>query len=148
MRIVIGADHRGWRLKNHVKNYLKQLGHDVDDFGCFSKNPVDYPDIGIPVAEAVSRGDYERGILICGSANGISIAANKVKGIIAAQSLDENIAEKARQHLNANILTLASNLTPPKKAVRIVRKFLETEFEGGRHKRRIDKIFEYENKNS
>jgi len=148
MKIVIGTDHRGWRLKNHVKNYLKQLGHDVDDFGCFSKDPVDYPDIGIPVAEAVSRGDYELGILVCGTANGISIVANKVNGVIAAQGLDENIAEKARQHLNANILTLAGDLTSPKKAVRIVKKFLETEFKGGRHKRRIDKIFEYENRKS
>ncbi len=144
MKIAIGADHRGLRLKNHIKNYLKQKSHEVEDFGSFSKDSVDYPDIGFPVAEAVSRGDYERGILVCGSGIGITIVADKVKGILAALCHTEHAAEMARRHLNANVLTLGGDVTRTKQAIRIVNRFLETDFEGDRHQRRLEKIFDFE----
>jgi ribose 5-phosphate isomerase B len=129
MRIAIGCDHRGLKLKQVIIGLLTELGHDYHDFGCYSSDPVDYPDIAKQVAEAVMSGKFEHGILICSSGIGMSIAANKVKGINAALCCDIFGAERARQHNDANILCLD-----------IVKVYLSTTFEGGRHLRRLEKI--------
>ena len=139
MRIAIGADHRGLELKQSVIKLLTQMGHSYEDFGSHTTEPVDYPDIAKKVAEAVARGDFERGILICDTGIGMCIAANKVKGIRAALCHDGFSARRARQHNDANILCLGTGETPD--TVReIVEAFLNTQFEGGRHQRRLDKI--------
>jgi len=139
VRIAIGADHRGLELKQSVIKLLTQMGHSYEDFGSHTTEPVDYPDIAKKVAEAVARGDFERGILICDTGIGMCIAANKVKGIRAALCHDGFSARRARQHNDANILCLGTGETPD--TVReIVEAFLNTQFEGGRHQRRLDKI--------
>ncbi len=139
MQVAIGCDHRGPNLKQFVMKLIAEMKHNHEDFGCYTADSVDYPDIAKKVAEAVARGDFERGILICGSGIGMSIAANKVKGIRAALCHDVLSAERARQHNDANILCLGTS--QPQDTVReIVDTFLSTEFEGGRHQRRLDKI--------
>ena len=139
MRIAIGSDHRGLDLKQFVIRLLADAGHSYQDFGCFTADSVDYPDIAREVAEAVARGDYERGILICDTGTGMCIAANKVKGIRAAVCSDVFRAQRARQHNDANIMCLAAR--DGRSTLRdIVDAFLVTQFEGGRHARRLDKI--------
>jgi ribose 5-phosphate isomerase B len=138
MRLAIGSDHRGLELKNDVIHYLTQVGHTYQDFGTQDEVPVDYPDIARKVAEAVSRGEYERGILICGTGIGMSITANKFKGIRAALCCDAFMAQRARQHNDANILCLGADR--PAKLKDIVHVFISTEFEAGRHLRRVDKV--------
>jgi ribose 5-phosphate isomerase B len=139
VRIAIGADHRGLELKQFIIKLLAQMGHSYKDFGTNSAEPVDYPDIAKAVAEAVAEGDFERGILTCDTGIGMCIAANKVKGIRAALCHDAFSARRARQHNDANILCLGTGETPD--IVReIVETFLNTQFEGGRHQRRVDKI--------
>ena len=139
MRIAIGSDHRGLDLKQFVIRLLADAGHSYEDFGCFTADSVDYPDIAREVAEAVARGDYERGILICDTGTGMGIAANKVKGIRAAVCSDVFRAQRARQHNDANIMCLAAR--DGRRTLRdIVDAFLVTQFEGGRHARRLDKI--------
>jgi len=140
VRIAIGSDHRGFALKEALKELLAELGHDWVDFGCQTEEPVDYPDIARPLAEAVATGEYERGILICGSGVGMSIAANKVKGIRAALCENSFTARLARRHNDANVLCLGSWCIGQGLAEDIVRLFLSEDFEGGRHARRLDKI--------
>jgi ribose 5-phosphate isomerase B len=140
MRIAIGCDHRGLELKQAIIGLLAELGHDYHDFGCYDSNPVDYPDIAKQVAEAVASGKFDHGILICSSGIGMSIAANKVKGIRAALCCDIICAEMARQHNDANILCLGGNAVEPSVAMDIVKVYLSSTFEGGRHLRRLEKI--------
>jgi len=146
MKIAIASDHGGFELKQEVIKYFQEKAIDYKDLGTFSKESVDYPDIAIACAEAVARGEYDRGIIICGTGIGVTIAANKVKGIRAALCSDTFSAKMARMHNDANILTLGGRVIGPCLAVEIVEAWLEAEFEGGRHKRRIDKIAEYESR--
>jgi ribose 5-phosphate isomerase B len=140
MRIALGCDHRGLKLKQVIIGLLTELGHDYQDFGCYTGDPVDYPDIAKQVAEAVISGKFEHGILICSSGIGMSIAANKVKGIRAALCCDTFGAERARRHNNANILCLGEDSVEPGAALDIVKVYLSSTFEGGRHLRRLEKI--------
>ena len=144
MRIAIGCDHRGIDLKQFVVKLIAKSGYSYEDFGCYTTEPVDYPDIAKTVAEAVVDGRFKYGILICGTGIGMSIAANKVRGIRAALCHNAFSAKRARQHNDANILCLASEegkaLIPA-----IVETFLTTEFEGERHQQRLDKIRTMEN---
>jgi ribose 5-phosphate isomerase B len=140
VRIAIGSDHRGFALKEALKELLTELGHEWVDFGCQTEEPVDYPDIARPLAEAVAAGEYERGILVCGSGVGMSIAADKVKGIRAALCENGFTARLARQHNDANVLCLSSWCIGQGLAEDIVRVFLGEDFEGGRHARRLEKI--------
>ncbi|MFC2031794.1 ribose 5-phosphate isomerase B [Chloroflexota bacterium] len=139
MRIAIGCDHRGLDLKQFVIKLITGAKHSHEDFGCYTDDPVDYPDIAQKVAAAVAKDDFERGILICNSGIGMSIAANKVKGIRAALCRDALSASWARQHNDANILCLGT-LDGEDPIPEIVNTFLTTEFEDDRHQRRIDKI--------
>jgi ribose 5-phosphate isomerase B len=139
VRIAIGADHRGLELKQAIIKLITETGHSYNDFGSYTTDPVDYPDIAKEVAEAVARGDFERGILICDTGIGMCIAANKVKGIRAALAHDSFSARRARQHNDANILCLGAKVENEPVA-EIVNAFLTSQFEGGRHQRRIDKI--------
>ena len=140
MRIAIGSDHRGFALKEVLKELLAELGHEWVDFGCQTEEPVDYPDIARPLAEAVAAGEYERGILICGSGVGMSIAANKVKGVRAALCHDTFAGRLTRRHNDANVLCLGGWCIGRGVAEDIVRLFLSEDFEGGRHARRLEKI--------
>ena len=139
MRIAIGCDHRGLNLKQFVIKLISEAGHRYEDFGCYTADPVDYPDIAKRVAEAVVNDDFEYGILICGTGIGMSITANKVKGIRAALCHNVFSARRARQHNDANILCLAAE-EGKARVPAIIEAFLTTEFEGGRHQQRLDKI--------
>ncbi|MCD6452817.1 MAG: ribose 5-phosphate isomerase B [Dehalococcoidales bacterium] len=139
MRIAIGCDHRGLDVKQFVIKLVTDIGHSSQDFGCYTTEPVDYPDIAKRVAEAVANGDFTRGILICDTGIGMSIAANKVRGIRAAHCCDVFGAGRARQHNDANILCLGAELGQDI-THDIVKAYLATDFEGGRHQRRIAKI--------
>ena len=139
MRIAIGCDHRGLNLKQSIMKLITEAEHSYEDFGCYTTDSVDYPDIAKRVAEVVASGDFECGILICDTGIGMSIAANKVKGIRAALCCDAFSARRARQHNDANILCLRAE--QEQDTVReIVSTFLTSEFEGGRHLRRLNKI--------
>lgn len=140
MRIAIGSDHRGFHLKEKVVQLLKALGHEVQDDGPATADPVDYPDYGVLVAKKVSEGSADRGILICGTGIGMAITANKFPGIRAAPCSDEVTAEISRRHNDLNVLCLPGDLLSPRGAERVVEIWLATEFEGGRHQRRVDKI--------
>ncbi len=142
--LALGSDHAGLQLKNHLAHWLTAQGFSFKDFGVFNADSMDYPDIAKPVAEAVSQGDFSRGILVCGSGIGINISANKVTGIRAAQCHDPVSARLSRQHNNANILTLGERIVTPLLAEEIVSVWLNTPFEGGRHQRRVDKIHDLE----
>lgn len=144
--IAIGCDHGGYNLKKHIIQYLEEKNISYKDFGCYSCDSVDYPDYAQKVAEAVASGEFEKGILICGTGIGISIAANKVPGIRAALCHDCFSAEATRQHNDSNILTMGERVVGPGLAVKIVDIWLNTEFQGGRHANRIDKITEIEKK--
>jgi ribose 5-phosphate isomerase B len=143
VRIAIGCDHHGVELKKLVIRLVTEAGHSYEDFGCYSHEPVDYPDIAVKVAEAVQRGDFERGILICGTGIGMCIAANKVKGIRAAQCYNAFTAHRARQHNDAQICCLAAE-EGKARVPAIIETFLTAEFEGGRHVPRLNKIREIE----
>ncbi len=146
MRIGIGCDHRGLAVKEAVIKLLNEKGHIYKDFGCYTKEPVDYPDIAELVSNSVISGDSDRGILICSTGAGMSIAANKIKGIRAVLCFDGFLALRARQHNDANVLCLASSVNPD--SLRdIVTNFLDGVFEGGRHQRRLDKIKAIESRN-
>jgi ribose 5-phosphate isomerase B len=141
MRIAIGNDHWGLELKKTIMKLLADSGHSYEDFGCHTTEPVDYPDYARKVAEAVARGGFERGILICNNGIGMSIAANKVKGIRAALCYTAYNARRTRQHQDANILCLGAGKEQVQEAAaEIVNTFLTSKFEGGRHQRRLDKI--------
>ncbi|KYO65404.1 ribose 5-phosphate isomerase B [Thermovenabulum gondwanense] len=144
MKIAVASDHGGYELKEKVVEFLKEKGYDFQDFGTFSKESVDYPDMALIVAEKVAKGEFERGILICGTGIGISIAANKVKGIRAALCNDVYSARMSRLHNDANILAMGGRVIGPGLALLIVEEWLKTPFEGGRHKVRVDKITNYE----
>ena len=140
MRIAVGADHAGYLLKEHLKQTLVRLGHDVEDFGTHSEQTVDYPPICASVGRAVVSGRFERGIVIGGSGQGEQIAANKVPGIRAALCHDLFTARLSRQHNDANVLTMGGRIVAPALADEILGIWLATLFEGGRHQRRIDQI--------
>ena len=144
MKIAIGADHRGFSLKEVLKEFLKEKGYEVIDFGTHSEESFDYPDAAIPVGEAVASGEADRGILICMTGIGMSIAANKVKGVRAALVTGLEFAELSRRHNDANVICLQGGYVDPEDAKKFVEVFLTTEFEGGRHERRVNKIKEYE----
>jgi ribose 5-phosphate isomerase B len=139
-KIIIGADHAGYPLKEELKPFLAERGIAVTDAGTDSNKAVDYPDIGARVATAVSIGVFQKGILICGTGVGMSITANRFARVRAALCLDEETARLSRMHNDSNILVLAGRKTSPEAACHIVRAWLETEFEGGRHQKRLDKI--------
>ncbi len=140
MKLAIGADHAGFSLKEKLKKYLQEQGHEVKDFGAPSEQSVDYPDFAHPVAHAVENKEAEFGILMCGSANGISMAANKHPGIRSAICWKEEIAKLARQHNNANIISLPARFIEESEAKKCLDVFLSTPFEGGRHEGRVKKI--------
>ncbi len=145
MKIAIGCDHRGLRLKQSIIEELKVLGHQHHDFGAFSEGSVDYPDVAGEVARAVASGKgFDAGILICGTGIGMSIAANKVRGIRAAHATDPVSARLAKQHNNANILCTGGSIVGEEVGREVVRAFLSATFEGGRHERRVDKIADLE----
>src|SRR3954462_14133803 len=137
MKISLGTDHAGYRLKEKVKQLLQSLGHEVVDFGTFSDEAVDYPLFIRPAAEAVARGECERGIVFGGSGNGEAMAANKVRGVRCALCWNEEVARLSRQHNDANVLSMGERLIPEDLALTIVRIWLETGFAGGRHQRRV-----------
>ena len=140
MHIAIASDHGGYALKCTVKAHLLQLGHQVTDFGCDSPDSCDYPDYGIPAAQAVAGHRCDTGIVICTTGIGISIAANKVRGIRCALCGNVLSARLTREHNDANMLALGAGMTGPNLALEIVDTFLSTGFAGGRHQRRVDKI--------
>jgi ribose 5-phosphate isomerase B len=146
MRIAIASDHGGLHIKEEVKALLEDIGFEYEDFGCSCTDSVDYPDYALPVAEKVVKGEFDRGILICGTGIGMSIAANKVKGIRCALVHDTFSAKATRQHNDSNILTMGERVVGAGLAREIVKTWLETEFEGGRHERRIEKIADIENR--
>lgn len=137
MKIALGCDHGGYELKEFVKTVLERLGHTYEDFGCYSKESCDYPDFGEAAARAVAEGKCDRGIVICTTGIGISIAANKVRGIRCALCSEPLSAEMTRRHNNANMLAMGAGMIGKNMAERIVEVFLSTEFEGGRHERRV-----------
>ena len=139
MQVAIGCDHRGLELKQFIIKLITEAKHSYEDFGGYTADPVDYPDIAKKVAEAVAKGYFEYGILICNTGIGMSIAANKVKGIRAALCHNAFSAQRARQHNDANILCLAGG-EGQERAPEILEAFLSTDFEGGRHQHRLDKI--------
>ena len=140
MRIAVGCDHRGLDLKQAIVSFIQNLSHGYQDFGCHNADSVDYPDIAQKVAEAVASGTFDSGILICSTGIGMSIAANKVKGVRAALCRDAFAAQRARQHNDANVLCLRGENVSAETALEIVKTFLSTDFEGGRHIQRVNKI--------
>ena len=144
MKIALGCDHGGYDLKQHVIEVLEGLGHEIEDFGCHSKESCDYPDFGGAAAKAVAEGTCDRGIVICTTGIGISITANKVKGVRCAHCADCLQAEMTRRHNDANMMAIGAGFTGPNMAERMVEVFLSTEFEGGRHARRVDKTMALE----
>jgi ribose 5-phosphate isomerase B len=145
MILAIGCDHGGFDLKEALVAYLREEGHEVKDFGCYDKSSIDYPDYVFPVAEGVAQGVFERGIVICTTGIGVSIAANKVQGIRCALVTDEYSANMTRDHNDTNMLALGANVTTIHRAKGIVDIWLSVPFSHGeRHQRRIDKISAYE----
>lgn len=143
MKIAIGSDHRGYKVKQVIIKAFEGSGYKLEDFGAMDEQPVDYPDIAGLVAKEVAGGGYDRGILVCGTGIGMCMAANKVDGIRAAMCYDTFCARRARQHNDANVLCLPGDV-PTEPVDEIARVFLETRFEGGRHQRRVDKIRQLE----
>jgi ribose 5-phosphate isomerase B len=140
MNIAIGADHAGYEFKELLKKHLEKNGHQVKDFGTHNHDSVDYPDFAHPVAIAVEKKEFELGVLLCGSANGVAITANKRQGIRAAIAWTEEIAALARQHNNANVLCIPARFVSGEEAQKITDRFISSSFEGGRHERRVEKI--------
>jgi len=139
-KVIIASDHAGFRLKEKLVSWLISSRYEVKDLGCFSEDSVDYPDYAHPLALAVEKGDFDYGITICGSGNGISMASNKHQKIRSAVCWNEEIGRLARSHNDANVCALPGRFISEAEAILIIKTFLTTEFEGGRHKRRIDKI--------
>ncbi len=140
LNLAIAGDHAGYELKEQLKGFLKENGYTLKDFGTYSGESADYPDYAHPLADAVEKKEVDFGILMCGSGNGINMAANKHQGVRAALCWKEELAKLARQHNNANIVSLPARFITFHEAKSIVSVFLNTEFEGGRHKKRVDKI--------
>ncbi|HHX09966.1 MAG TPA: ribose 5-phosphate isomerase B [Firmicutes bacterium] len=147
MKVAIGSDHAGYRQKGEVAALIKDLGHEVTDFGTHSEESVDYPDFALRVAQAVSQGEADLGVLVCGTGLGMAIAANKVKGIRAVTCGDTFSARASREHNDANVLCIGARVTGGGLALDIVKTWLESEFQGGRHVRRVNKISEIESAN-
>jgi ribose 5-phosphate isomerase B len=144
MKIAIGSDHAGVDYKEKIKAFLEKRGDEIRDFGTRGADPVDYPDFIFPVADAVARGEYERGIVLGGSGNGEAIVANKVRGIRCGLCWNRESARLNRAHNDANVLSLGARMIPESELLEIVRVWLETPFEGGRHVQRIEKIHRLE----
>jgi ribose 5-phosphate isomerase B len=144
MRVAIGSDHRGFEAKEHIKRVLMQMGHEVTDYGTNNDSSTDYPDYAIPVCQAIQAGKAERGLLLCGSGIGMSMVANKMKGIRAALCHDELTSEMSRRHNDANVLCLASDLLGDELMRRVVEIWMVTAFDAGRHERRVKKIMKVE----
>lgn len=140
MKIGIGGDHAGFEYKNQIIDFLKSEGHEAVDFGPSSEDSVDYPDHVHPLAESISKGECDFGILICGSANGVAITANKHQTIRAGLSWNTEVAALIRQHNDANVICVPARFVSKEEAIDMVSTFLKTDFEGGRHQRRVDKI--------
>jgi len=138
--LALGSDHAGYDLKQFIKNELIVQGFDIKDFGCYSPDSVDYPDIIHPLAQEINEGRIKRGIILCGTGIGVSIVANKYPGVRAALCFDVERARLSRRHNDANILALGARFISTDEAMQIIRVFLETEFEGGRHQQRVAKI--------
>ncbi|CDQ38294.1 MULTISPECIES: ribose 5-phosphate isomerase B [Virgibacillus] len=146
MKVIITADHAGMTIRNEVKDLLEEMEIEFEDVGCSCESSVDYPDYALPAAERIANGEFDRGIFICGTGIGMSIAANKVKGIRCALTHDVYSAKLTRQHNNSNVIALGERVIGPGLAREIAKVWLETEFDGGRHANRIDKIKTYEEK--
>lgn len=144
MRIAVGSDHRGFHLKDRIVNFLKTQSYDIEDVGATGTESVDYPDFAAVVAKKVSDGEIDRGILICGTGIGMAIASNKFPGVRAAPCNDEVTAEISRRHNDLNVLCLSADLLSPRVVERMVDVWLTTNFEAGRHERRLDKIVKIE----
>lgn len=144
MKISLACDHGGYELKENVKKWLEERGLEVVDFGCHSTESCDYPDFAEAAARAVGSGECEKGIVVCTTGIGVSICANKVKGVRCALCADTLSAEMTRRHNNANMLALGAGILGKNLAQRIVEVWLDTEFEGGRHQRRVDKMMKIE----
>src|SRR5690625_467763 len=144
MKVIITGDHAGMTLRNEVKDVLDELGYEYEDTGADCTTSVDYPDYALPAAERVASGEFDRGIFICGTGIGMSIAANKVKGIRCALTHDTFSAKMTRRHNDANVLAMGERVVGPGLAREVAEVFLETEFDGGRHANRIGKVDEYE----
>ena len=139
-KIIIGSDHAGYKLKEFLKKNLSNDNYIIKDIGTFSEESMDYPDIAHPLAETIAMGEYNLGILVCGSGNGMAMAANRHKGVRAAVCWNEELTRLARQHNNANVLALPGRFLDFDEAYEMTKVFLNTEFEGGRHERRVNKI--------
>ena len=144
-KIGIASDHAGYEMKEFLVGYLNAMGYEVLDFGAHSPESVDYADFAHPLAEAIENGELERGVALCGSGEGMTMTLNKHQGIRAGLCWDTEIASLIRRHNDANMLALGAGITGPNLAKRIVETFLNTEFEGGRHQKRIDKMMALEN---
>ena len=145
MKVALSSDHRGYHGKEQIKAYLTSAGHEVIDFGCDGPASCDYPDMALGGAPSVASGGGDRGILLCGTGIGMSITANKVRGVRAALCHDELTAEMSRRHNNANVLCLPADLVGDELMRRVVDVWLRTDYEGGRHDRRLQKIADFEN---
>jgi ribose 5-phosphate isomerase B len=146
MKVAIAADHGGFKLKEEIKALLASMNIQFEDFGCECEQSVDYPDYALPVAEKVAAGEFDRGILVCGTGIGMSIAANKIPGVRCALVHDTFSARATREHNDSNVLAMGERVIGPGLALDIVKIWLETEFQGGRHERRVEKIKEIEAK--
>lgn len=144
MKVAIGADHGGYPLKEEIKQLLDSMQIEYQDFGCDSEESVDYPDFALPVAQKVAAGEFDRGILVCGTGVGMSIAANKIKGVRCALIHDLFSAKATREHNDSNVLAMGARVIGPGLAQEIVKVWLGTEFLGGRHARRIEKVTQIE----
>ena len=145
MKIALGCDHGGLEHKNAILEHLKERGFEVQDFGIYEQVSVDYPEIALKVAKSVAKGENELGILVCGTGIGMSLAANKVKGIRAAACSEHFSAKYTRLHNNSNIICLGGRVIGVGTALELVDLFVDTEFEGGRHQRRVDMVMDIEN---
>ncbi len=145
VKVAIGSDHGGINIKEEIKQLMGEMGIEFEDVGCECTDSVDYPDYALPVAEQVANGKVDRGILICGTGIGMSIAANKVKGVRCALVHDMFSAKATREHNDSNVLAMGERVIGPGLAREIAKVWLETAYEGGRHERRVSKIKEYEN---
>jgi ribose 5-phosphate isomerase B len=146
-KIAIGSDHAGFEEKEKIKKVLDEIGVEYEDFGTTSLDSVDYPDFGAKVGRAVRDGEVQQGIVVCGSGIGIAIAANKIHGVRAAQAWNEETARLAREHNDANVLSIGARVLPEEEIPKIVKAWFDAKFEGGRHARRVEKITELEKEN-
>jgi len=146
MKILVTGDHAGMAIRNELRGLLEEMGIEYEDAGCACETSVDYPDYALPAAERIAKGEFDRGIFVCGTGIGMSISANKVAGIRCALVHDIYSAKLTRQHNNSNVLAMGERVIGAGLAREIAKTWLETEFDGGRHERRIDKITDYETK--